>query len=78
MDGTISEQSKFFKDCNPEQALERRTSGGETILFWVVWMILIAGFVVGFLVFDNRWLDKEEVRQKRCRGKEERGEAVEH
>ena len=57
MDGTISEQSKFFKDCNPEQALERCTSGGETILFWVVWMILIAGFVVGFCYFDNRWLE---------------------
>ena len=57
MDGTISEQSKFFTDCNPEQALERYTSGGETILFWVVWMILIAGCVVGFCYFDNRWLE---------------------
>lgn len=57
MDGTISEQSKFFTDCNPEQALERCTSGGETILFWVVWMILIAGCVVGFCYFDNRWLE---------------------
>lgn len=57
MDGSISEQSKFFTDCNPEQALERYTSGGKTILFWVVWMILIAGCVVGFCYFDNRWLE---------------------
>ena len=57
MDGTISQQSKFLTDCNPEQALECYTSGGETILFWVVWMILIAGCVVGFCYFDNRWLE---------------------
>lgn len=57
LDGTISEQSNFFTDCNPEQALKHYTSGGETILFWVVWVILIAGCVVGFCYFDNRWLE---------------------
>ena len=56
-DNTISDKSKFFKDCTIEQALEKSTSGYGVIIFWVCWIIFIALIVAVFYYFDNRWLE---------------------
>lgn len=55
-DGTISDNSRFLKDCTIEQALDSCTSGIGNIVFWVLWVALMVGAVVGFCYLDNRWL----------------------
>lgn len=57
MDNTISDGSPFYKNCTIEQALERRTSGGGNIIFWIAWIILICCCVYGFFYLDNSWLE---------------------
>lgn len=54
---TISDKSKFFKDCTIEQALEKSISGSGVIIFWVCWIIFICALVFGFYYLDNRWLE---------------------
>ncbi len=56
-DNTISDNSRFFKDTNIEDALNICTSGGATIIFWVVWIILIGIVVFGFYYLKNEWLE---------------------
>ncbi len=56
-DGTISDNSRFFKDCTIEQALDSCTSGIGNIIFWVLWIMLTIGAVIGFCYLDNRWLE---------------------
>lgn len=56
-DGTISDNSRFFKDYTIEQALDSCTSGIGNIMFWVFWIILTIGSVIGFCYLDNRWLE---------------------
>lgn len=56
-DGTISDNSKFFKDTSIEESLERCTANYPIVIFWVLWGILTCGLVVGFYYLENRWLD---------------------
>lgn len=56
-DGTISDNSRFFKDYTIEQALDSCTSGVGNIMFWVLWVALTVGAVIGFCYLDNRWLE---------------------
>ena len=58
-DDTISDNSKFFKDMNAEESLEQCTNTNNcwNIVFWVFWVALTIGFVIGFCYFENRWLD---------------------
>lgn len=56
-DNTISEQSRFFKDCSIEDALEECTSEFYIGVFWFVWVVLVLAIVVGFYYLDNRWLE---------------------
>lgn len=56
-DGTISDNSRFFKDYTIEQALDSCTSGIGNVVFWVFWIALLVGAVVGFCYLDNRWLE---------------------
>jgi hypothetical protein len=56
-DGTISDNSRFFRDYTIEQALDSCTFGDGNIVFWVFWIALTVGAVVGFCYLDNRWLE---------------------
>lgn len=56
-DNTISDNSLFYEDCTIEQALERCTSKGGNVIFWIAWIILICACVFGFYYLDNEWLE---------------------
>lgn len=56
-DGTISDNSRFFRDYTIEQALDKCTSNCGSTLFWVLWITLTVGTVIGFYHFDNKWLE---------------------
>ena len=40
-----------------DQTIKYLESGREKVLFWVMWVLLIVGIVVGFYHFENRWLE---------------------
>ena len=52
---TINETS-FFEDKTISETIEDLETGYEIIIFWIFWIILTAGLVVGFYYFENRWL----------------------
>lgn len=55
-DETINETS-FYKNQTIAETIESLESGMEIVIFWVLWILLTAGVVVGFYYLDNRWLD---------------------
>lgn len=56
-DGTISDNSRFFRGYTIEQALDKCTSNFGSTLFWSLWITLTVGAVIGFCYFDNKWLE---------------------
>lgn len=56
-DNTIPDNTKFYKDMNIEDTIEMLKSGGELIVFWIVWIALTCCAVYGFCYFDNWWLE---------------------
>ena len=56
-DNSISDNTKFYKDMSIEKTVEYLQSDGGTIVFWVIWIILICFCVYGFYYVDNRWLE---------------------
>lgn len=56
-DGTILDNSRFFKDYTIEQALNSCTSDVGNVMFWALWIALTVGAVIGFCYLDNRWLE---------------------
>ena len=57
-DGTILDNSRFFKDYTIEQALNSCTSDVGNVMFWALWIALTVGAVIGFCYLDNRWLEE--------------------
>lgn len=55
--GTISDGTRFFKDCVIDESLEKCTSGVWNIVFWIFLVIFICGCVFGFCYLDNKWLE---------------------
>lgn len=55
-DNTIND-TRFYHNKNIEDTLDSLTSGWELIVFWIIWIILTIGAVVGFYYIDNRWLE---------------------
>lgn len=55
-DNTISETS-FYNNNNIEETIESLKSGWQLVVFWILWILLTAGCVVGFYYIDNRWLE---------------------
>lgn len=58
--GTISDNSKFFKDYTIDQALESYTSEFENVVFWIFWISLIVGVVIVFYYYENNWLEDKK------------------
>lgn len=56
-DGIIKDGSEFFKNTDIDEALKRKTSGIDLVLFWILWIVLTGGAVFGFYYMDNRWLE---------------------
>ncbi|MDO4285248.1 MAG: hypothetical protein Q4C60_07900 [Eubacteriales bacterium] len=56
-DSTISNNSDFFEDKTPEEALEICISGAGIVVFWIFWVLLICVMVAGFYYADNKWLE---------------------
>lgn len=54
---TISDNTKFYDEMNIEEALKYCTDDKATIIFWIVWIILIVAIVYGFYYLDNHWLE---------------------
>lgn len=55
-ENTISETS-FYNNQTIQETIDNLEKGYEIIIFWVSWVILIAGLVIGFYYLENRWLD---------------------
>ena len=56
-DGTISNNSRFFRGYTIEQALDSCTHSVANGMFWALWIALTAGVVTEFCYLDNRWLE---------------------
>lgn len=56
-DETITDGTRFYKDMNIEETVKRLESGGGLIIFWIVWIVLIAACIYGFYYIDNHWLE---------------------
>lgn len=54
---TITDHTKFYKDMNIEETVERLQSSGGEIIFWIFWILLTGGCVFGFYYIDNEWLE---------------------
>lgn len=59
-DGTVSDESSFYKDKKIKEAYEQLKEGekGWLIGFWIVWIVLIVACVIGFYYFENNWLEE--------------------
>lgn len=53
---TISKVS-FNYNRNIEETINSLESNVEIVVFWIIWVLLIGGLVVGFCYIDNRWLE---------------------
>lgn len=58
-DNTITDNSKFMNNLNTIQAQKEliKNNKGILILFWIIWILLIALAVYGFYYIDNDWLE---------------------
>lgn len=55
--GTIKDDTPFYEDKTIEETVDYLESGMPLILFWVLWVILMAACLFGFFYIDNRWLE---------------------
>lgn len=56
-DGTIKDNTSFYKDKNITETLEMLESGSGLVFFWIFWIILIVACVYSFYYIDNKWLE---------------------
>jgi hypothetical protein len=57
-DGTIPDNTNFYKDMNIDETYESLKYGnGWIIFFWIVWIAFIIACVFGFYYLDNNWLE---------------------
>lgn len=57
MNGTISDNSRFFNDSNIEETIDYLESGVGTVIFWIIWIIATIALVYGFYYLGNGWLE---------------------
>ena len=56
-DGTVKDNTSFYKDMKIDEVLENLTSGVGLVVFWIFWILLIGVCVFGFYYIDNEWLE---------------------
>lgn len=54
---TINETSMFYNNRRIDETIESLESGWQLVLFWIAWILLTGGCVVGFYYIDNEWLE---------------------
>lgn len=59
-DNTINE-TKFYNNCTINETLDSLKTGWQLVLFWIGWILLTSGCVLGFYYFDNKWLEDRRV-----------------
>ena len=57
MNGTISDNSRFFNGSNIEETIDYLESGAGTVIFWIIWIIATIALVYGFYYLGNDWLE---------------------
>lgn len=52
------EEPKFINDLTAEEYIKHteRKLNGNTVLFWILWILLTAGMIAGFYALENKWL----------------------
>lgn len=52
------ENPRFINDLTAERYIKNKEKNlnGSTVLFWVLWILLTAGMIIGFYAFENKWL----------------------
>lgn len=55
--GTISDNSKFYNGLTIDEAVQKSLHKYNSVLFWIVWTILIVIITIVFYCADNKWLD---------------------
>ena len=58
-DDTI-ENVHFYHNTTIEETIDLLESNWQLVLFWIVWILLTGGLVVGFYYIENEWLEDEE------------------
>ncbi len=49
--------TKFYKNQTIAETIENLETGAEIVIFWILWILLIIGLVIGFYYLENKWLD---------------------
>lgn len=49
--------TKFYKNQIIAETIENLETGVEIVIFWILWILLIIGLVIGFYYLENKWLD---------------------
>lgn len=49
--------TKFYKNQTIAKTIENLETGAEIVIFWILWILLIIGLVIGFYYLENKWLD---------------------
>lgn len=49
--------TKFYKNQIIAETIENLETGAEIVIFWILWILLIIGLVIGFYYLENKWLD---------------------
>jgi hypothetical protein len=57
-------KSKFYSGQTISETIDFLESGGELILFWIGWLLLIAGLIFVFIYLDNHWLEDSLKKHK--------------
>lgn len=55
-ENTIND-TKFYQNRTIVETIEHLETGSEIVAFWILWIFLTIGFVIGFYYLENRWLD---------------------
>ena len=51
---------RFYNDKTINSTIESLESNFQLVWFWIAWIALIAGLVVGFYCIDNAWLEDRQ------------------
>ncbi len=55
-ENTIND-TKFYQNRTIVETIEHLETGSEIVAFWILWIFLTIGLVIGFYYLENRWLD---------------------
>jgi hypothetical protein len=58
--GTVSDGTGLRPGVHIEKLYESCTKSYAVVVFWVLWILLMAAAVVGFVVLDNRWIEDKQ------------------